>query len=184
MKLGIRRIAVAAAASLFLFSAVTASAAEPFSIALPTGFGAFTTQSQTVDAPDGKIETSNWISKSPTGEAVVVTVSKMPAKILSPEKLMASSRDSLLKSLNATLESETKVEGRLAGTQLNFKSTGAWLSSRVLVDDSSLYQLLYVGRSEEMRANPSVSQMFESFQVTAPAVAAAVPAAETATSVE
>lgn len=180
MKLGIQKIAVAAAASLFLFGAVQAHAAEPFSIALPTGFGAFATQSQSVDAPDGKIETTNWISKSPSGEAVVITVSKMPAKILSPEKLMDGTRDSLLKSLNATLESEKQIEGSLPTTDLRFKSAGAFLASRVLVDDSNLYQLLYVGRSAEQRATPAVGQMFDSFKVTAPVTAEAAAEAPVA----
>ena len=79
MKLVTRHFAVAAAAAMFLFGAVQARADEPFSITLPTGFGEFATQAQTVDAPDGKIETTNWITKSPSGEAIVITVSKMPA---------------------------------------------------------------------------------------------------------
>ena len=183
MKLGIRHFAVAAAAAMFLSGAVQAQAAEPFSITLPTGFGAFATQSQSVDAPDGKIETTNWITKSPSGEAVVITVSKMPAKILSPEKLIASTRDSLIKSLGATLEGEEAVTGALNGSQIKFKSNGAWLSSRVLIDEQTIYQVLYVGRSEEQRALPVVADMFNSFQVNAPAVAAAAaaPAAVQAT---
>ena len=183
MKLDIRRFAVAAAAAMFLFGAVQARADEPFTITLPTGFGAFATQSQAVDAADGKIETTNWITKSPSGEAIVITVSKMPAKILSPEKLIAGTRDSLIKSLNATLEGEEPITGALNGSQMKFKASGAWLSSRVLVDDQTLYQVLYVGRSEEQRALPVVADMFDSFQVKAPAVAAAPAAVQAAAEV-
>lgn len=176
MKLDIRRFAVAAAAAMFLFGAVQARADEPFSITLPTGFGAFATQTQSVDAPDGKIETTNWITKSPSGEAIVITVSKMPAKILSPDKLIASTRDALIKSVGGTLESNEPVAGTMTGEQLKFKASGAWLSSRVLVDDQTLYQVLYVGRSEEQRALPVVADMFDSFQVKAPIVASAAAA--------
>ena len=175
MKLGIRHFAVAAAAAMFLSGAVQAQAAEPFSINLPTGFGAFATQSQSVDAPDGKIETTNWITKSPSGEAIVITVSKMPGKILSPEKLISSTRDSLIKSLGATLEGEEAVSGTLTGSQMKFKATGAWLSSRVLVDEQNLYQVLYVGRSAEQRELPVVAEMFNSFEVKAPVIAATTP---------
>lgn len=147
---------------------------EWFSITLPPGFAQFATQTQTSKASDGgDIETTNWVSKAPTGEAVVVTVSKMPGKILDPEKLMASTRDSLLKTLNATLEAEDKIEGDMPATRLTFKGGAAFLTSRLVVNDDRLYQVLYVGRSEEQRSAPATAQLFESFKVvTAPAATA------------
>lgn len=162
-----RRAALAfalALATLPRFAA--AQSPEPFSITLPTGFGAFDRQAKNVESPEGTIETTTWVSKSPTGEAVVITVSRMPAKILSPEKLFSGTRDSLLKSLGATLESEEAIDGEMPGTRLVFRSKGAFLRTRLLVRDDRFFQVLYVGRTEEQRSLPSVTQMFESFRVT------------------
>ena len=78
----IRTAAVMAAlvlgAAAFADEAATDVQNDAFSIRLPAGFAAFTTQAQTAKAAEGTIETTNWVSKAPTGEAVVVTVSKMP----------------------------------------------------------------------------------------------------------
>jgi hypothetical protein len=140
--------------------AAAAQAAEPFSITLATGYGTFAKQTQT----SGKIETTNWIAKSPTGEAVVVTMSKLPGKILQPAKLFASTRDALLKSVNGTLDSEQKVSGN--SELLSFHSnSGAFLRSRLVVSDDRLYQVLYVGHSAEQRENPAVTAMLDSFSI-------------------
>ncbi|PYQ59900.1 MAG: hypothetical protein DMF58_09935 [Acidobacteria bacterium] len=137
-----------------------AHAAEPFSINLSTGFGTFTKQTQT----SGKIETTNWISKSPTGEAVVVTMSKMPGKILDPAKLFASTRDALLKSVKGTLDNEQKLGP--ASEVLSFhSSSGAFLRSRLIASGDRLYQVLYVGHSAEQRENPAIAAMFDSFSI-------------------
>jgi len=165
------------AVAVLLFVANLAGAQEAtrvenefFSLTLPVGFGAFASQQQTVKGADGAdISTTNWVSKAPTGEAVVVTVSKMSGKILDPEKLMASTRDSLLKSLNAKLENEQKIEGAMPATVFTFRSESAspaFLTSRLVVNNDKLYQVLYVGRSEEQRSGAAATQLFESFKVT------------------
>ncbi|HYC89085.1 MAG TPA: hypothetical protein VEO54_07730 [Thermoanaerobaculia bacterium] len=141
-------------------------AGDGFTVALPSGYAAFTKQVQTTKAPEGEIETTNWISKAPTGEAVVVTSSRLPGKILDPQKLITSTRESLLKSLNATLESEEPRPGDLPSTRMLFRSDAAFFRARFTVVEDRLYQLLYVGRSEEQRAAPAVSGMFDSFHVT------------------
>jgi hypothetical protein len=142
-------------------------ASDGFTVSLPSGYAAFTKQVQTTKAPEGEIETTTWISKAPTGEAVVVTSSRLPGKILDPQKLITSTRESLLKSLSATLESEEPRPGDLPSTRMLFRSDAAFFRARFTVVDDRLYQLLYVGRSEEQRAAPAVSGMFESFNVTA-----------------
>lgn len=161
------------AAVLFAVAAHAAPVkTDAFSITLPEGFGEFATQAQKTDSPEGKIDTTNWIAKAPTGEAVVVTVSTMPALITDAVKAMDGMRESLLKSLNATLESEEKVEGRAAN--LLFKSAGAFLRSRLVVDGNRMIQVLYVGRSEEQRGAAAVGEIFQSFALAAaPAVASA-----------
>jgi len=148
------------------------AANDVFTVALPSGYTEFQKQVQTTKAPEGEIETTNWISKAPTGEAVVVTSSRMPGKILDPEKMIASTRDSLLKSLNATLESQEPRPGDVPSARMLFRSDAGWFRGRLIVVDDRLYQLLYVGRSEEQRAAPAVGEMFESFRLTATPTAA------------
>jgi hypothetical protein len=139
-----------------------------FKIDLPTGYTAFAKSVQTVPSPEGPIEATNWVSKAPTGEAIVVTKSLMPAKILNPDKLFAGTRDSLLKSLKATLENEEKRAGDQPSVRLLFKSDAAVFRSRLLVDGDVFYQLLYVGRTAEQRQQPAVAAVFESFAIAAP----------------
>lgn len=136
-----------------------------FNLTVPAGYAAFTKQVQTAKSPEGDIETTNWISKAPTGEAVIVTMSRMPGKILDPQKMIASTRESLLKSLGATLESEEPRAGEPDSSRLLFRSNGAWFRARFTVMDDRFYQLLYVGRSDEQRQAPAVGQMFESFRI-------------------
>ena len=167
-----KKTLLTAVASLVLTVAASAGPAktDAFSITLPEGFGEFTAQSQKTDSPEGKIDTTNWISKAPTGEAVVVTVSTMPAPITDAGKAMAGMRESLLKSLNATLENEEKIDERTAN--LLFKGSGAFLRSKLLVDGNRMVQVLYVGRSEEQRGAAAVGEIFSSFR------ASEAPAAE------
>lgn len=179
----------AAAVVLFAGAAHVATAqhveAGAFTITLPEGYAAFTKQEQTVPSPDGEIKATNWISKAPTGEAVVVTMSRMPGKILSPEAMIDSTRDSLLKALGATLESEKKADAANESL-LFFKSAAAVFESRLVVEDDRLFQLLYVGRSEEQRTAPAVTQLFESFSIAKaePAVAATPDVAPAAAAAE
>jgi hypothetical protein len=152
-------------AVLLLLSTAAAASADdaatstnPFTITLPAGYGEFAKQVQTAKSPEGEIETTNWVSKAPTGEAVVVTMSRMPGKILDPGKLIASTRDSLLKSLGATLETEDEQGVR-------FSSPAAFFQARFNVVGDRFYQVLYVGRSAEQRTAPAVGQLFGSFQI-------------------
>ena len=184
-----RKIAVSAAAVL-MFAALpqTLKAADAtpvqndaFSLTLPAGFSAFTQQAQTANSPDGTITTTNWISKAPTGDAIIVTVSKLPKKILDADKLFTGTRDSLLKSLKATLDSEEKVPGDLPTSRLMFHNDSAYLRARLAVNNDTFYQVLYVGRSAEQRALPFVGEFFNSFKVnaaTAAAASAATPVAQ------
>ncbi len=165
----IRKLMAAAWVAVLIAPVLMADGATPvhnssFDVTLPVGFEPFAVQTQSVKGKEGTIETKNWISKSPTGEAIVVTVSKMPKKILDPAKLLSSTRDSLLKSLSATLENEEQV-GKHA-IALTFRSqSAAFLRSRLDVHGDELVQLLYVGRSVEQRNLPSVATLFESFRI-------------------
>ena len=155
--------------------AADAPSENAFVIALPAGYAPFAEQVQTAKSPEGDITTTTWVSKAPTGEAVVVTRSRMPGRILDPQKLITSTRASLLTSLGATLESEEPRPGELPSMRLTFRSDAAVFRARFTVVDDRLYQLLYVGRSQEQREAAEVGRLFESFAITeaaAPAVAA------------
>ncbi|HEX6084048.1 MAG TPA: hypothetical protein VF266_05955 [Thermoanaerobaculia bacterium] len=156
----------------FIGSAVAQAQSAPFTISLPAGYAEFTKQVQTTKAAEGEIETTNWIAKAPTGEAVIVTSSRMPGKILDPQKMIDSTRASLLGTLKATLESEEPRPGELPSTRMLFRSDAALFRARFTVSDDRLYQLLYVGRSEAQRSAPAVAAMFDSFRLTETGAAA------------
>jgi hypothetical protein len=147
--------------------ATAAFAAEPFTVTLPTGFGAWTSQTQSAATPDGKkTEVTTWVSKSPTGEAIVVSMSKMPGKVADPAKLFASTRDALLKSVNGTLDSEEKLNTTPPSEKFTFHSgANVFLRSRLIAADDKLFQVLYVGHSTDQRDNPSVTAMLDSFAI-------------------
>ncbi|HEY2324126.1 MAG TPA: hypothetical protein VGJ82_14810 [Thermoanaerobaculia bacterium] len=132
-----------------------------FTVNLPDAYAAPVMSTATQNG----IITSTWIAKAPTGEAVVISMSKMPGKIEDPTKLMDSTRDSLLKSVKGTLDSEQPLVGTLPGRDLLFKSGTAFLHSRLIVSGDRLYQFLYVGRTQAERDAPAVAQMFDSFKV-------------------
>jgi hypothetical protein len=168
MKQTLKRLVLPALALACALPLAAQNGAEKtFAVTLPQGFGEFTTQSQKSDSPEGIVETTNWISRAPSGEAVVVTVSKMPAKITNPDKLITSTRDSLLKSLSATLDLEKKIEGETSTTLLQFHSekSPVFVQSQLMVEGDRLYQLLYVGRTAEQRSAPTVSNLFNSFKI-------------------
>jgi hypothetical protein len=170
-------MAVVAMAVLALTANAQNAPAGAFELTLPNGYAEYTTQTQNVASPEGQIETINWISRAKSGEAVIVTRSTMPGKILDPQKLITSTRESLLKSLGATLESEEPREGALPSARILFHSDAAWFRARFTVVDDRLYQLLYVGRSAEQRDAQVVGLMFDTFEV--PAAAPATPVVET-----
>lgn len=154
---------------IVLVAAVAADAGpvttDLFTVVLPDAYAAPVTSTATQNG----IATSTWIAKAPTGEAVVISVSTMPAKIADATKLMDSTRDSLLKSVKGTLDSEQTLAGPLPARDLLFRSGTAFLRSRLVVDGDKLYQLLYVGRTQAERDVPAVGQMFNSFKVVTPA---------------
>ena len=102
---------------------------------------------------------------------MVVSVSKMPAKVVDTAKLLDSTRDSLLKSVNGTIENEQNVPGDAPARNLTFRSGAAFLRARLAISGDRLYDVLYVGRSEDQRALPSIGQIFDSFQIAAPPAA-------------
>lgn len=175
----IQKAVLGITATLLLTTATVASAAdvknEVFSLTLPDGFTEFAKQDKTTDSENGPINTATYVSKAPTGEAVVVTVSTMPKKISDPAKFISSTRDSLINSLKAKLENEAKGSTENSSV-LNFRTETAqpvFLRSSLQVSDNRFYQVLYVGRTEEQRNAAATAKLFDTFAVAAPAAAPA-----------
>ena len=171
--------ALALLASLLLAGAAIAGpvSTDSFTVNLPDAYAAPVMSTATQNG----IATSTWIAKAPTGEAVVISVSTMPGKIEDPAKLIDSTRDSLLKSVKGTLDSEQPLTGPLPGRDLLFKSGTAFLHSRLIVSGNRLYQLLYVGRTQAERDAPAVAQMFDSFKVVTTTVTSTTTSSTTST---
>lgn len=180
-------------ALLFLAAGAAFAQQEPskvsndaFSITLPAGYTAFTSQTKSADSKEGKIDTTTWVAKSTTGQIVIVAMTKMPGRILDPEKMIASTRDALLKSLNATVESEEKIPGDVTAEKLLFKSNTAqpvFVRTNLIVTGDRQYQVIFIGHSDTERTVPAVASMFDSFQaVTQTAQTSSAPAAGNATS--
>jgi hypothetical protein len=152
---------------LFLIAiAMTASAAlaqsdAPFSIQLPPGFGEFAKSTHNAQS----IETTSWLSKGAGNAAVVVTVSKFPKKINTPVKLLDSTRDGLLKSTNATLDSDDTVSTNPPTRRLVMHSSAAWVRAKLIAKSDMLYQVIFIGRSADAPNAGPVSQMFDGFQI-------------------
>jgi len=166
-------------ASLLLAGAALAGpvSTDLFNVTLPDAYAAPVMSTATQNG----IATSTWIAKAPTGEAVVISVSTMPGKIEDPAKLMDSTRDSLLKSVKGTLDSEQTPTSPLPERDLLFKSGTAFLRSRLIVNGERLYQLLYVGRTQAERDAPAVGQIFDSFTVKTPAATTTTSTSTTST---
>jgi hypothetical protein len=142
---------------------------DAFSITLPAGYTAFTNQTKSADSPEGKVDTTTWVAKSTAGQAVIVAMTKMPGRILDPDKMIGSTRDALVKSLNATVENEEKLPGDLKAENLLFKSNSApiFARARLIVAGDRQYQLIFIGHADAERTDPAVGAMFDSFQATA-----------------
>ena len=142
---------------------------DAFNITLPAGFTAFTNQTKSADSPDGKIDTTTWVAKSQAGQAVIVAMTKMPGKILDPDKMNQSTRDALVKSLNGSVESEQKLAGDTSGENLMFKSNSAPVFARaeLIITGDRQYQVIFIGHADADRTAAPVTAMFDSFKATA-----------------
>lgn len=161
--------AMAALAALLLVS-TTAFAADTtaFTTTLPDGFPGFSAEgAQKAQGMEGTIETRPWISRASNGEAVVVTITKMPQTIQSPHATLGRTRDQLLKVFRSTLEKETSLPGVRPGSDLVFRSTdgSAFFRAQLTVINDTIYQVVYFGLSEAQRNAPQVARVFDTFKI-------------------
>jgi hypothetical protein len=164
-----KHFALAALSALLLIS-TTAFAADTaaFSATLPDGFPDFSAEgTQKAQVPDGIIETRPWIARAANGEAVVVTVTKMPNTIQSPHAILGKTRDQLLKVFHSSLENESRLPGTRPGSQLVFRSTdgSAYFRAQLTVINDTIYQVVYFGTSEAQRNAPQIARVFDTFKI-------------------
>jgi hypothetical protein len=142
---------------------------DTFSLSLPSGFSKAEKREQKLGTAENPIKVVTYVSKSPTGEVCLLTYSEMSGKILDGEKMMANGRDSLLKSLSATLGSDQKqTVGGHQGHSVLFTATKPrpiFARSDMIVDGARMYQVIYLGSAQEELSSPNVQSLFSSFQV-------------------
>jgi len=142
---------------------------DVFSVTLPDGFGNAQQQKQTVESPSGPINVVTYISKADDGSAVILGYSEFSGTITDPSATLSSGRDSLLKSLGATAKNERDVEvsGHPART-FNYSATEprtVFGRTDLVVVGPRMYQLIYLGFTQEALQRADIQGMFTSFKV-------------------
>jgi hypothetical protein len=142
---------------------------DAFSVTLPEGFGNAEQQKQTVNSPSGPISVVTYISKSNEGSAVILGYSELSGKIMDPDAQLAESRDSLLKQLGATASDErtTKVSGHPARS-FNYSASSpraVFGRTDLVVVGPRIYQLIYLGFTQDEVQKHDVQGMFSTFSV-------------------
>lgn len=142
---------------------------DDFAVTLPDGYGEFTRQVQKVQAPSGTIDQVTYVSKAADGSAFIVTYGDLSGPITDPAAAMDGGRDSLVRSLNASVETEAErqIDG-LPGRSFSFSSQGAtpiFARTDLAVTGPRMYQVIFLGFSPEARADAKVSQFFNSFDI-------------------
>ena len=154
---------------------------DAFSVTLPNGFGDAQSQKQTLDSPSGPITQVTYISKSQDGSAVILGYSEFSGTITDPDATLKSGRDSLLKSLGATAKNErsAEVSGHPARTFLYSATSPRLVFGRtdLVVVGPRMYQLIYLGFTQEAIQQADVQGMFSSFRVSDPTPAPSPAAA-------
>lgn len=173
MKIAIGKTTLATllTAALILPTAASAAVVEnaDFAVNLPEGYSEFARQTQTVQSPSGQIDQVTYVSKAADGSAFIVTYGDLSGPITDPEAAMDGGRDSLVKSLNASVESESprEIDGN-PGRTFQFSSAGEtpiFARTDLAVTGPRMYQVIFLGFSEEARQNNNVSQFFDSFDI-------------------
>ena len=143
---------------------------DGLSLTLPAGFSKFEKQEQTVQSDSGPILNVTNISKSVTGEVIIVSYSDFSGPLLNPNQMMTSGKDSLLKGAGAQSESEefAELDGN-PGMKLLFSAQQPrplFGRGQYAVDDDRMYQMIFLTNSAERRASPVAETFFSSIDLT------------------
>ena len=166
---------------LFALAAMTAGSAlaagrieeKEFSVALPAGFSEPAKQEKTVDSPSGPITQVTYVSKGQDGSAIILGYSEFAAEITDPAETMNSGRDEFTKAINAsyTDEREKVVAGYPARSFLYAAAEPQAMFGRadLVVAGPRMYQLIFLGASQDGVGAPEITNFFRSFALTTPA---------------
>lgn len=136
---------------------------------LPAGFSKFETQEQTVESESGPILNVTHVSKSMTGEVIIVSYSDFSGPLLDPNQMMTSGKDSLLKGAGAQSESEefAELDGN-PGLKILFSAQQPkplFGRGQYAVQDDRMYQLIFLTSTAERRASPVADLFFSSIDL-------------------
>jgi hypothetical protein len=143
-----------------------------FSITLPVGFRAFTSQKTSQPTPAGPIELNILQSENSTG-ACVMGFSDFPEASFegrTPKKMLEDGRDGALRNINATLEkqSDITVQGK-TGLDIygstNQEGKDIYVRFRFILDKPRAYQIGYLAYNRADLDKPEVQAYFDSFRI-------------------
>lgn len=149
---------------------------EEFSIELPGSCGAAQKHEQKVESPSGPIDVVSYVAKADDGSACIVIYSELSGPITDPESAIDSNRDSLLGQLGVQVEAEKPITvSDFEGRSMQFTTTDprpVFGRADFVVADDRLYQVIYIGYSQDSRMAMESSEFFNTLQIEAPAMAA------------
>ena len=143
-----------------------------FSIALPPGFGAFTSQKTTSPTAAGPIDLTIMQSENPQG-ACVVGYSDFPEASFegrTPKKMLEDGRDGALKNIKATLEKQEDltVQGKTGLAIYGSTNQGGkdiYVRFHFVLDKPRAYQMGYLAYNRADLDKPDVQAYFDSFRI-------------------
>jgi uncharacterized caspase-like protein len=143
-----------------------------FSITLPPGFGAFTSQQKTQPTAAGPIELSILQSENSQG-ACVVGYSDFPEASFvgrDPKKMLEDGRDGALKNIKATLEKQEDlmVQGKTGLAIYGSTNQGGkniYVRFHFVLDKPRAYQFGYLAYNRADLDKPEVQAYFDSFRI-------------------
>jgi len=142
---------------------------DRFHVDFPDWCGKVAKKEQDVDSPSGPIHQVTYVGKATSGAACIVTFSELKATINDPSAMMQSGRDSLIGSLKAKLESEKNltIAGQ-PGMSILYSATEPrpiFARTDLIVRDHRMYQLIFLGYTQEQRQQAEASSFFSSFRL-------------------
>lgn len=143
-----------------------------FSITLPPGFGAFTSQQKTQPTAAGPIELTILQSENTQG-ACVVGYSDFPEASFvgrTPKKMLEDGRDGALKNIKATLEKQEDltVQGKTGLAIYGSTNQGGkdiYVRFHFILDKPRAYQMGYLAYNRADLDKPEVQAYFDSFRM-------------------
>lgn len=143
-----------------------------FSITLPPGFSAFTSQQKTQPTAAGPIELTILQSENSRG-ASVLGYSDFPDGSFvgrTPKKMLEDGRDGALRNINATLEKQEdlSVQGKTGLAiygSTNQAGKNIYVRFHFIIDKPRVYQVGYLAYNRADLDKPEVQAYFDSFRM-------------------